>query len=125
MYDMKGLQAGTVFHDVAIKCRTYLKWTTAPETASANRDCMTTAPRMNVPNRECSASTVRRAMRFALCSLRERSEQRRASVDVGKLDAHGDESAEQRFQHRRIIIDPAQQDSLRKQRYAGAGQPRG
>jgi hypothetical protein len=34
MYDMKGLQAGTVFHDAAIKCRTYLKWTTIPETAS-------------------------------------------------------------------------------------------
>jgi len=36
MYDMKGLQAGTVFHDAAIKCRTYLKWTTVPETASTN-----------------------------------------------------------------------------------------
>jgi hypothetical protein len=35
MYDMKGLQAGTMFHDAAIKCRTYLKWTTTPETASA------------------------------------------------------------------------------------------
>ena len=36
MYDMKGLQAGTVFHDAAIKCRTYLKWTTIPETARTN-----------------------------------------------------------------------------------------
>jgi hypothetical protein len=36
MYDMKGLQAGTVFHDAAIKCRAYLKWTTDPETASVN-----------------------------------------------------------------------------------------
>jgi hypothetical protein len=40
MYDMKGLQAGTVFHDAAIKCRTYLKWTTVPETAIATVSAM-------------------------------------------------------------------------------------
>jgi hypothetical protein len=36
MYDMKGLQAATVFHDAAIKCRAYVKWTTIPETASVD-----------------------------------------------------------------------------------------
>ena len=34
MYDMKGLQAATVFHNAAIKWRTYLKRTTIPETVN-------------------------------------------------------------------------------------------
>jgi hypothetical protein len=36
MYDIKGLQAGTMFHDAAVKCRTYLMWTTNPETVGTN-----------------------------------------------------------------------------------------
>ena len=44
-------------------------------------------------------------------------------VQVIGLDAHRDETAEQGLEHRRIVVDAAQQHALRQYRDAGAHQP--
>ena len=44
-------------------------------------------------------------------------------VQVIGLDPHRHETAEQGLEHRRIVIDPAQQHGLRQHRDAGADQP--
>ena len=44
-------------------------------------------------------------------------------VQVIGLDPHRDEAAEQCFEHRRVIIDAAQQDALRQHRDPGPHQP--
>ena len=44
-------------------------------------------------------------------------------VEVVGLDPHRDELAEQLFQHRDIVVDPAQQHALRQHRDAGVSEP--